>query len=216
MDLSPAAVKIGWDPSGSQLCVKLTPKPDCTAASPATIHTTAILNPTGGGAAVTGEATGDVSITRAADDCAIALVKMVNGEVATRIPGRLGTARRPGDLHLRDHHPGAFSLGEPVLHDDATTPDRPDDDFTPTYTGGDSNDNHQLDPGETWTYRAEAIASAAGTFTNTATATAPGATNNPVHATGVYTTAEPGSPWSRRPTALPPPNPVWVRLGATR
>ena len=40
------------------------------------------------------------------------------------------------------------------MTDDNGTPDLPGDDFQPTYTGGDTNSNNLLDPGEMWTYSA--------------------------------------------------------------
>ncbi|MCA9246453.1 MAG: VCBS repeat-containing protein [Planctomycetales bacterium] len=41
-----------------------------------------------------------------------------------------------------------------IVLDDAGTPGNSMDDFSPTYTGGDTNNNGELDPGETWMFEA--------------------------------------------------------------
>ena len=58
-----------------------------------------------------------------------------------------------------------------VLRDDNGTLSNLDDDFTPTFLGGDTNNNGLLDPGETWIYRTTSTA-VVGPYRNIATATA--------------------------------------------
>ena len=53
--------------------------------------------------------------------------------------------------------------------DDNGTPRYPDDDLAPVLVSGDTNDNHLLDPGETWLYTATSTAPA-GLFGNVALA----------------------------------------------
>lgn len=64
---------------------------------------------------------------------------------------------------------GNVSLANVVVLDDNGTPENSADDFTPTFSGGDSNGNGWLDLGEVWTYQASSSA-ALGLTTNTATA----------------------------------------------
>lgn len=53
-------------------------------------------------------------------------------------------------------NPGQTALANVVVTDDRGTAD-PSDDFHPTFTGGDTNNNGLLDVGETWTYTAAAV-----------------------------------------------------------
>ena len=57
-----------------------------------------------------------------------------------------------------------------TLRDDNGTPGNPADDFSPTFTGGDTNGNHMLDQGETWRYTATGVVPA-GLYGNVALAT---------------------------------------------
>ena len=50
--------------------------------------------------------------------------------------------------------PGHGAVGERDGDATTTAPPDPADDFSPTFTGGDTNGNGLLDPGETWTYTA--------------------------------------------------------------
>lgn len=56
-----------------------------------------------------------------------------------------------------------------------------------TYTGGDVNGDHVLDPGEAWTYECTTTLSTVGTVTNTATATGTGPLGKGVTARGTAT-----------------------------
>ncbi|MGH3370352.1 MAG: Calx-beta domain-containing protein, partial [Nocardioidaceae bacterium] len=57
------------------------------------------------------------------------------------------------------------------LVDDNGTPGNPADDFSPTFVGGDTNDNQMLDPGEVWLYRGTGTV-VANQYANLATVTA--------------------------------------------
>ena len=68
------------------------------------------------------------------------------------------------------------------MTDDNGTPGNTADDFLPTFTGGDTNANNLLDPGETWTYTASGtvgttdycnVGSASGTNGTTVSSTDP-------------------------------------------
>ena len=56
-----------------------------------------------------------------------------------------------------------------IVTDDAGSPGIAADDFSPTFTGGDTNGNGVLDPGETWTYAASGVIPA-GPYLNVARA----------------------------------------------
>ena len=51
-------------------------------------------------------------------------------------------------------NPGTVPLSNVTVTDDNGTPGNIADDFLPTFTGGDTNSDGLLDPGETWTYTA--------------------------------------------------------------
>ena len=67
-------------------------------------------------------------------------------------------------------NPGNVPLSSVAVTDDNGTPSSPADDFTPAFVEGDGNGNGQLDPGETWLYRATGTAQI-GLYGNAATAT---------------------------------------------
>ena len=60
---------------------------------------------------------------------------------------------------------GNMALSNVVVMDDNGTPGNTADDFTPTFTGGDTNSNNLLDLDETWTYSSMHIVTA-GQHTN--------------------------------------------------
>jgi hypothetical protein len=64
-------------------------------------------------------------------------------------------------------------LGSILVKDNNGTPANAADDFTPAYSGGDSNSNGLLDVSETWTYTALRIA-VSGQYSTTGTVTAIG------------------------------------------
>ena len=79
-------------------------------------------------------------------------------------------------------NPGTVPLSNVTVTDDNGTPGNTADDFLPTFTGGDTNNNGLLDPGETWTYTATGtvgttdycnVGTASGTNGTTATASDP-------------------------------------------
>ena len=79
-------------------------------------------------------------------------------------------------------NPGNVAIANVVVSDDNGTAGEPRDDFNPTFVGGDTDGNGELDVAETWTYTANAAA-LAGEYENIATVNgafvAPGA-NTPV------------------------------------
>jgi len=71
-------------------------------------------------------------------------------------------------------NPGNVPLSGVVVSDENGTPADPSDDPTATFTGGDTNANGLLDPGETWTFTATSVATAGAHVINaTATGTPP-------------------------------------------
>ncbi len=66
---------------------------------------------------------------------------------------------------------GTVPLSNVVLRDDNGTPGTSGDDFTPTFTGGDTDNNAQLDLTEMWRYQATRTATL-GAYQNTAQVTA--------------------------------------------
>ncbi|UCE20199.1 MAG: choice-of-anchor D domain-containing protein, partial [Gemmatimonadota bacterium] len=77
-----------------------------------------------------------------------------------------------------------------VVTDDSGTPGVPGDDFNPTFIGGDTNGNSQLDVGETWTYEAGGTASVGqyvnyGTVTGTDPVAGEVVDNDPSHYLGI-------------------------------
>lgn len=182
---------IGWDASTPAVCAQMVVTNECeaTASLPLDAHVT--LVPAGGGANVTGNASTGFAVNRAAQDCTVALTKKINGKPEPTTPGYTTGSGAPIPYTFEVSTPGVFSLGTPDLLDNNATPSNPADDFHPTYVSGDTNKNNRLDPGETWLYTYTGTA-LAGVHTNTATVTAPGATNNPQTAQAVYTAMDNG------------------------
>lgn len=89
---------------------------------------------------------------------AIAIAKQTNGQTAPTPPGPLVAAGSTVTFTYQVTNPGTVPLHNVTVTDDNGTPNNPADDFRPTFTGGDTNGNGVLDPGETWTYAASAIA----------------------------------------------------------
>ena len=76
---------------------------------------------------------------------------------------------------------GNAAIAGVVVTDDNLTPGTPGDDFNPTFSGGDTDNDNLLDVGETWTYTAshtvtQAELDAGAALVNVATATGTGAT----------------------------------------
>ena len=109
----------------------------------------------------------------------LAIVKLVNGEDAnTPASGPVLTPGATVTLTYVVTNPGTVPLSNVTVTDDNGTPGNTADDFLPTFTGGDTNANNLLDPGETWTYTATGtvgttdycnVGSASGTNGTTAT-----------------------------------------------
>ena len=85
-------------------------------------------------------------------------------------------------------NPGTVPLSNVTVTDDNGTPGNAADDFLPTFTGGDTNGNGLLDPGETWTYTASGTV---GTIDYCNVGTASGTNGSTVsrHGSGVLPSA---------------------------
>jgi hypothetical protein len=101
-------------------------------------------------------------------------------------------------------NPGNVPLASVAVFDDNGTPDFLDDDFSPVYVGGDTDGDGALDPDETWSYQAPAIAQA-GQYgaVATATGTPVDPNNNPLPNPALI-----GGPGD--PDINPLPAPAWV------
>ncbi len=103
-----------------------------------------------GGPDIQFQADGSTSFTIAAP--AIAIQKFTNGQSAATAPGPSVPLGNPVTFTYAVTNPGNESLSNVIVIDDAGTPSDTSDDFSPTFTGGDTNNNGMLDVGETWTY----------------------------------------------------------------
>ena len=97
----------------------------------------------------------------------IAITKAVNGSPADTVADALYVKAGGPVTWTYAVTTTAGSIANVVVTDDAGTPGIVGDDFAPTFTGGDSNGNGMLDPGETWTYPAAGIIPA-GLYLNVA------------------------------------------------
>ncbi len=112
----------------------------------------------------------------------IDIIKFVNGQDANAPTGPVLVVGSTATFTYEVRNTGNVSLATVTVKDDNGTPGNTADDFTPTFTGGDTNANTWLDLGEVWTYSAiETVV--AGQYTNIATTTGtpvyPPGTNNP-------------------------------------
>ena len=104
---------------------------------------------------------------------AIVIVKLVNGVDANDVQS--APQLTPGSAVTWTYivtNPGTVSLANVVVVDNNGTADTADD-FSPTFTGGDTNGNVLLDPGETWTYSASGTVGTTS-YCNTGTASGTG------------------------------------------
>lgn len=128
---------------------------------------------------------------------AIELVKRTNGEdddVAI-------TVGDPVTWTYEVSNPGNVAILDPQLTDDQGV--------VPTFVGGDTDDDGELDPGETWTYERTGTA-VAGEYTNVATVTALDVLENPLTATdsSSYLGTEKHAPPPPEPPAPQPQPPA--------
>lgn len=100
--------------------------------------------------------------------------------------GPIVTAGSAVQFHYEVRNTGGTPLANVTVMDDAGTPNDPADDFRPTFTGGDTNNNGQLDVGEVWTYVGQRAATA-GQYVNIVTVT--GTTPSGSQATNLATSA---------------------------
>ena len=84
----------------------------------------------------------------------IAIETRVNGQDADSPTGPILATGSSVSLTYLVTNPGIVTLPVPIVVDDNGTPGTTADDFFPTFTGGDTNSNNQIDVGETWTYTA--------------------------------------------------------------
>jgi len=95
---------------------------------------------------------------------AIELTKLVNGEDANEAPGLEIPSGDPVVMTFEVTNPGNLTLLDVELVDDRG--------LTPAFTGGDTDGDGALDPGEVWTYEADLGPATPGRFDNLATVTA--------------------------------------------
>lgn len=112
------------------------------------------------------------------------LVKLTNGTNNDTPPGPTVPIGSTVTFTYVVTNPGNVPLFGVTVRDDNGTPANMADDFNPTFVGGDTNSNNQLDTNETWTYTASRIATA-GQYTNTGTVTAFGPNESQVSDTDV-------------------------------
>lgn len=129
---------------------------------------------------------------------AISLVKFVNGQDANTAPGVFvvlndqNPAARQVTFTYQVRNTGNVPLQQVAIIDDNGTPGNLADDFSPTFTGGDTNNNGLLDLNETWTYSVEPRDGQLGLQTNIATVSARDALNtlvtdtDPANYTGFF------------------------------
>ncbi len=113
---------------------------------------------------------------------AVDIIKFVNGQDANTPSGPVLVVGSNATFTYEVRNTGNISLASVSVLDDNGTPGNPADDFSPTFTGGDTNNNNLLDLNEVWTYSATRTV-VAGQYTNQATVTGtpvyPPGTNNP-------------------------------------
>jgi hypothetical protein len=102
---------------------------------------------------------------------AIHIEKHTNGLDADDEPGPIVPVGGTVTFTYTVTNTGNVPLPNVVVSDDAGTPDDITDDFSPSFVGGDENENGVIDPGEAWTYSATHIVTA-GQYVNLATVTA--------------------------------------------
>ena len=96
---------------------------------------------------------------------AINVEKFVNGQDADSPTGPILAVGSTATFTYQVTNTGNVPLSSVVVVDDNGTPGIPGDNFSPTFTGGDTNNNSKLDLSETWTYTANHTVTA-GQYTN--------------------------------------------------
>lgn len=103
----------------------------------------------------------------------VRIEKATNGHDADVAPGPSLFVGQTVTWTYAVSNTGNVALTNIVVTDDNGTATNPADDFSPTYVGGDSNGNGQLDTNETWTFTASRPV-LEGAYRNEATVTARG------------------------------------------
>src|SRR5262249_51636433 len=101
---------------------------------------------------------------------AIDIEKAVNGQDADSPTGPILAVGSTASFTYSVTNTGNVPLSNVVVVDDNGTAGNTADDFNPTFTGGDSNNNGLLDLNETWTYSANRTVTA-GQYINIGTVT---------------------------------------------
>jgi hypothetical protein len=96
---------------------------------------------------------------------ALNIEKLINGQDADSATGPVLAAGGTATFTYQVTSTGNIAVGSIVVVDDNGTPGNAADDFSPTFTGGDTNSNGLLDLGEMWTYSASSTV-VAGQYTN--------------------------------------------------
>jgi uncharacterized repeat protein (TIGR01451 family) len=157
--------------------------PQTTLAAGADMQCTASGTAAAGMYANTGTATGTGPTGTVSDDdpshyygsvSAIQVKKFTNGADADAAPGPRIAPGAPVTWTYQVMNPGNVAIRYVKLADDKGV--------VPRFTGGDANTNGDLDPGETWSYRATGTA-APGQYANMATASGLDVVETPVRDT---------------------------------
>ncbi|PSN17992.1 hypothetical protein C7271_14850 [filamentous cyanobacterium CCP5] len=95
----------------------------------------------------------------------IDIEKATNGQDADTPTGPVIAVGQTANFTYRVKNTGDVPLSNVTVRDDNGTPSNTGDDFSPTFTGGDSDNDGLLDLNETWTYTASRTVTA-GQYTN--------------------------------------------------
>lgn len=109
----------------------------------------------------------------------IQIVKSTNGQDANTTTGPLLAVGSTATFSFVVTNTGGTTLSTVLVRDDNGTVGDTADDFTPTFTSGDTNSNNILETTETWTYTATRVVTA-GQYTNIGTVTALDPSSNTV------------------------------------
>jgi hypothetical protein len=158
----------------------------CTATGTATIDQYANDGTVGAVDAQTGQPVGDGDPSHYFGTVsAIALQKLADGDDANTPPGITVPEGSDVTMTFIVTNPGNVPIKNVVLTDDRG--------LVPTFVGGDTNGDGNLDPGETWTYEATAGPASVDNLNNTGTVTGIDLLENPLTASDPANVTTPGT-----------------------